>query len=149
MDELGARPRTLRRNLFDSEMKFLILAIGITTSALLFVLYYILLQYGFPGDLVRTFIFASFATYSLILAFSLRSLKKSIFEYNPFSNLYLNFGVGIGIVLTLAVVYVPAFQAIFSTIHLPFIWLLGVFGVGLFNILAVEMGKLLFRRRSE
>ena len=148
VDDIGARPRRLHRNLFDNEMKVLILIIGVPTSLLLFVLYYFLLRSGFPADLVRTFIFAAFATYTLILSFSLRSLKKSIFEYNPFSNLYLFSGVGIGLALTFLAVYVPVLQNIFDTVPLPAPWLGAVFLVGLFNIAAVEAGKLFFRNRN-
>ena len=41
--------------------------------------------------------FASFATYTLFLAFAVRSLDKSIIAYNPFSNWHLTLGVTIGI----------------------------------------------------
>ncbi len=148
VDDIGARPRRLHRNLFDNEMKVLILVIGISTSFLLFFIYYALLRSGFPTDLVRTFIFAAFATYTLILSFSLRSLKKSILEYNPFSNLYLFSGVGIGLTLTFLAVYVPVLQNVFDTVALPAPWLGAVFLVGLFNIVAVEAGKLFFRNRN-
>lgn len=148
VDDIGSRPRSLKRNVFDPEMRFLILAIGIGTSFLLFLLYYILLFLGFDAELVRSFIFAAFATYTLILAFSLRSLKKSILEYNPFSNLYLVAGVAFGIFLTFLVVYVPFFQRIFYTVSLPLPWFLSVFAVGAFNILAVELGKFFYRRRE-
>lgn len=148
VDDIGARPRQLHRSLFDNEMKILIFAIGVPTSLLLFFLYYFLLHWGFPADLVRTFIFTAVATYTLILSFSLRSLKKSILEYNPFSNLYLVAGVVFGIFLTFLVVYVPFFQRIFYTVSLPLPWFLSVFAVGVFNILAVELGKFLYRRRE-
>lgn len=148
VDGLGARPPKLERNLFDPEMRFLILAIGISTSFLLFVLYLVLLRAGLPAELVRTFIFAGFATYSLFLAFSVRSLSRSIFEFNPFSNRYLAAGAGFGLVLTLAVIYIPFLQRIFHTVALPLPWLAAVVGVGIVNIAAVEFGKWLFRHKS-
>lgn len=148
VDDIGARPRRLHRNLFDNEMKVLILVIGIPTSLLLFFLYYFLLRSGFPTDIVRTFIFAALGTYTLILSFSLRSLKKSILEYNPFSNRYLLFGVGIGLALTFLAIYVPALQDVFDTVSLPASWLGAVFLVGLFNLAAVEAGKVFFRSRN-
>lgn len=144
VDDAGRRPRG--RGVFDREVKFLILVIGAATSALLFGLYYFLLRAGFNPELVRSFIFASLATYTLLIAFSIRSLEKSIFTYNPLSNLHLLGGVGIGVFLTVLVLYVPFFQGVFGTSPLPAIWLLGVLGVGIVNILAVEFGKWLFRR---
>ena len=146
IDNLGASPRKLDRNLFDRQMRFLILGIGFLTSAFLFALYFMLLRAGFEGDIVRTFIFASFASYTLFLAFSIRSLKTSIMRYNPFSNRYLAAGVGIGLLLTLAALYVPWLGAILGTTPLPFWWLVGVVGVGVFNIVLVELSKLLFRK---
>ena len=141
VDGLGRHPRKLSTNLFDNQIKFLLLAIGATTSALLFAMYWILLRSGFQPEIVRTFIFASFATYTLLVSFSLRSLHKSIFRYNPFSNTYLVGGVAIGIGLTLLSVYLPWFNKILGTTPLSLYWLIGVLGFGLFNILTVELGK--------
>ncbi|OHA09115.1 MAG: hypothetical protein A3B37_01050 [Candidatus Sungbacteria bacterium RIFCSPLOWO2_01_FULL_59_16] len=148
IDGPGSRPRRLGRNIFDRTMRFLILVIGVLTSALLFALYYWLLRRGFGPELVRSFIFASFATYSLLLAFSVRSLEKSIFSYNPLSNPYLVVGTGIGFLLTALVIYVPLLQAIFNTVALPPLWLASVIGVGLANVAAVEFGKWLVRSRA-
>ena len=144
IDGAGRKPRELKNGIFDREMKTLIMIIGFSTSALLFALYYFLLRQGFDPSTVRTFIFASFATYTLLLAFSIRSLKKNILSYNPFSNKYLTSGVGIGLFLTAAVIYIPALRSIFGTEYLPLAWATGVIGVGIFNILMVELGKWIF-----
>lgn len=146
IDGLGKKPRKLDKNLFDRQARFLILGIGFLTSAFLFVLYFMLLRAGFDGDIVRTFIFASFASYTLFLVFSLRSLETSIMRYNPTSNPYLVAGAGIGFALTLAALYVPWLGAILGTTPLPFWWLMGVVGVGVLNIVLVELSKWLFRK---
>lgn len=138
-----------RTQLFNPLMKFLIIFIGLATSALLFALYWGLLHLGYPEDLVRTFIFASFGTYSLFLAFSVRSLDKSIFNYPFFSNHFLVFGVGVGILLMAAAVYVPFLQEIFETVSLPLNWLLAVVAVGVLNIVLIELGKWIFRGRIQ
>lgn len=147
IDDPGNHPHKLHKNLIDREMKFFILFIGVFSSAFLFILYLVLLKIGFVEELTRTFIFASFASYTLFLAFSLRSLGKSILNYNPFSNKPLTIGVGIGLLLIIAAIYFPWLQQILNTISLPPIWLLGVVGVGILNISAVEFGKWLFRKR--
>jgi len=141
VDEPGRRPRRLHHNLFDSQMKFLLFGIGLATSFLLFVLYWFLLKLGFQENIVRTFIFASFATYTLMVSFSLRSLNKNIFQYNPFSNRYLVGGVLFGVGLTVSAVYWPFLQRILGTAPLPLPWAVGVGFVGIGNILAVELGK--------
>lgn len=142
------RHRRGRIELFSPVMRYLIIFIGLSTSILLFALYWFLLRAGFSADLVRTFIFASFGTYSLFLAFSVRSLDKTIFEYSFFSNKYLVSGVGIGVILMGAALYVPLFQSIFDTVPLPLPWLAGVAGIGIVNIAFVEIGKWVFRRRN-
>ncbi|MSU74229.1 HAD family hydrolase [Candidatus Kaiserbacteria bacterium] len=144
-DGILRHSHSMRTGLFSPIMKFLILFIGLSTSVFLFVLYWVLLRAGFPEDIVRTFIFASFGSYTLFLAFSVRSLERSIFSLPFFSNLYLIMGVAVGIFLMGAAIYVPFLQTTLDTVSLPFLWLLGVVGVGVINIAAVEFGKWLFR----
>ncbi len=145
-DYLSGRPKKITSGLLDKEMKFLIFAIGIPTSALLLGLYAVLLKLGLDPVLVRTFIFASFGTYSLFLMFAVRSLRKSIFTYNPFSNIYLDASVVVGLALIALAIYLPFFQSILKTVALPPLWLLGVLAVGLANILAVEIGKAIIKK---
>ena len=147
IDGMTGHPRGRTAGLFNPLMKFLILFIGLSTSILLFALYWALLKAGFAEDVVRTFIFASFGSYTLFLAFSVRSLEKSIFSYPFFSNLFLIVGVGVGFILMGAAMYIPFLQSVFDTVALPPLWLLGVVAVGMLNIAAVECGKWLFRRR--
>ncbi len=144
VDDIGRHPRKISGNLFDSQIKFMLLAVGATTSAMLFVMYYVMIRMALPIELIRTFIFATFSSYTLVVSFSFRSLKKNIFQYNPFSNWYLTGGVGVGIGLTLLGVYAPFFQNILGTVALPMPWAMGVGVVGLVNIFAVESGKWVF-----
>ncbi|MDP3947154.1 MAG: HAD-IC family P-type ATPase [bacterium] len=147
-DDVGTKPKRLHKNLFDPEMRFLVLVIGTLTSFLLFAAYAALLAMEFDPTLVRTFIFASFGLYSLFLVFSVRSLHKSIFEYNFFSNPYLLASAGIGFALMALAIYWPPLQTLLETIPLTWPWALGVIAIGLANIVAIELGKLLYRRRD-
>lgn len=145
VDDLGEKPRKLDQNLFDHEMRFLIVIMGAATSFLLFIIYLGLLNWGFPQDLASSFVFATFSTYSLMVVFSLRSLETSIWRYNPFANKYLTVGVVIGFFLTACAIYIPFLQKILGTVPLPPLWIAGVMAVGILNIGAVEFGKWLFR----
>lgn len=145
IDDLSFRPRKVKEGLFDPLTKFLILFIGLSTSAFLFFLYWFLIHAGFDEGVVKTFIFASFGGYTLFLAFSMRSLEKSILQYSVFSNRYLTAGVGIGFLLILAAIYIPFMQSLFDTVALPLPWLLGVIIIGFLNIVLVEVGKWMFR----
>lgn len=132
--------------LFTPIMKFLVFVIGISTSALLFILYELLLSLGHSESLVRTFIFAAFGTYALLGALSVKSLEQSIFSYSLFSNPHLTGGIGIGLFLTALSIYAPPLQGLFDTQALPPSWLIGVALVGVINILLIETAKLIFRR---
>jgi len=138
--------RRLAPNLFDREMKFLTLAVGLPTSFILFLIYWILLHLGFAAPLVNTFMFAAFGGYTLLMIFSVRSLRKPIFSYNPFTNPYLLWSVIIGFSLLAIAIYWPPLQGFLGTVALPPIWFAGVFAIGLFNILAIEFGKFIIRR---
>lgn len=148
-DALSHKPSGKKIVLFNPLMKFLIVVIGISTSALLFILYVILLRLGYDLALVQTFIFAAFGTYTLLLALSVRSLEKSIFSYPLFSNRYLTSGILAGLVLMVAAVYLPIFQELFGTVSLPIHWVVGVLLVGALNIVLIELAKKLFKQGSQ
>ena len=147
----GLKHKPLKRGmikLFDPVMKFLILAIGLSTSALLFVIYYVLMRLGYDEVIVRTFIFAAFGTYTLLVALSVRSLDRSILSYPLFSNKYLNGGIGVGLVLMAVAIYLPGLQTIFNTVAMPLNWVIGVVLIGLLNIVLIEIAKWFFRGRQ-
>ncbi|MDD5547459.1 MAG: HAD-IC family P-type ATPase [Candidatus Pacebacteria bacterium] len=148
VDYLKQKNRKLKEGLIDGEMKFLIAIVAVPTTILLFVLYVGLLNLGYDLMLVKTFIFAAFGSWSLFLVFSIRSLHKSIFKYNPFSNKELLIGTGIGFISMTAAIYVPFLQNFLETVSLPPLWLLGVIGVGILNILLIETGKLILRKKE-
>ena len=120
--------------------------IGLPASIVLFSVYYFLIVNNFDPELVKTFIFASFASYSLFVIFAVRSLRKSVFKINPFSNPFLIIGVLLGLGSIAAVIYVPFLQEIMGIVALPLPWLLGVVIVGIFNLMAIELGKYLSRK---
>lgn len=127
--------------LFDRTMRLLVLIVGLSTSLLLFVLYVILLRQGFDAQLVRTFTFAAFGTYTLFVAFSVRSLERGIWSIPLFSNRYLTIGTLIGLILMALALYHPFLQSLFGTVALPPLWAFGVVAVGLLNIILIEAAK--------
>jgi Ca2+-transporting ATPase len=147
IDDPGKKPRKIARRLIDREMGFMIIGVGLVTSILLFMLYYILAKSGaYPMDLVRTFIFATYATYVLFLPFAMRSFRKSVVSYNPFSNRHLVGAALIGIIMTVAAIYLPAAQAVLQTVSLPAEWLAAVVGFGMLCVVLVEMVKTVLRK---
>ncbi len=131
--------------IINAEVKFLTLGIGVLTSFLLFLLYWILLYFNIEITLAKTFLFACFASYILFIAFSFKSLKHPLFSYNIFSNRFLTWGVGAGVVLIGATIYIPALQNVFNTVALPPVWLLALSGWIALNIILVEAAKWVYR----
>lgn len=147
-NSLTHKPINLKNGLFDPLMKFLIIVIGLSTSTLLFVLYVVLLKYGFDEQIVKTFTFAAFGTYTLLVAMSIRSLDQSIFSIPFFGNRYFTGGILIGFTLMLAAIYIPFLQTIFETVALPPVWVLAVVLVGVLNIIMIEIAKVFFRNKK-
>lgn len=127
--------------IINKETSFLIVAVGLTTSSFLIIAYYFLTKNGFDPELTKTFIFATFGTYSLFSVFSIRNMKEGIFKYNPFSNIYLDSGILIGFILMTVAIYLPFMQNALKTTPLPANWILGVLGIGIINIILLEIGK--------
>lgn len=136
-----------KNNIITPRVLFLSFGIGAFTSMLLFALYWLLLTTRLPLAEVQTFLFACFGSYSLFVAFSLRSLTRPLISYNPFSNRFLVAGVTLGIALLAATIYVPPFQHVFNTVPLGSMWLLPLIGWVAFNILIVEIAKWIFSRK--
>ena len=145
-DALSHRRSGKNLTLFDPLMRFLILVIGLSSSVLLFVIYFVLLRLGYDETLVHTFTFAAFGTYTLLVALSVRSLDKSILSYPTFANGYLTGGIAVGFVLMASAVYLPVLQELFGTVALPLLWVLGVLLVGVVNIIFIEGAKHFYRR---
>lgn len=140
IDQAGKTPTQLQQGIFNKEMKVLISISAIVSTLLLFATYLWLLP-RFEEATVKTFIFAAFATYSLFLGFSMRSLRRSILTYNPFGNLYLVGSVILGSGFTLAAIYIPQLQSLFNTVALSWPWLIAILIFGLVNIIIIEIAK--------
>ncbi len=142
---IEGRPSGKDASLFDPLMRFLIMVIGISTSALLFVLYLVLLYLGYDPAVVQTFVFAAFGTRSLLVAFPVRSFGRGILSYPLFSNRYLTGGVLLGILLMAVAIYVPILQSLFGTVPLPLPWVAGAVLFSIVNIALIECAKWFFR----
>lgn len=96
----------------------------------------------------RTMAFAMQGFSSLVYVFSSRSLNKPIWEDNFFKNPLLILGVGGGLLMQLAAIYVPVMQIIFQTIALSVAdWWILLTG-GLVLIAVIEVTKHVFFRNG-
>ncbi len=109
------------------------------------------LQHDWRGVDVQTAETMAFVTLSLcelFRAYTVRSEKVSLFRLGIFSNRYMQYAVGLSIVLLALVVSVPFLQPIFNT-HLPSLreWLV-IVGLSLIPAVSEEITKFGLRRRE-
>ena len=138
----------LRSEILTREVRVLTLGIGILTSMLLFGMYWALLHFGVDIAHAQTMIFISFALYGLVIAYSFRSLRRSIFSISLFDNWALNASVAFGVVLIIATVSIPFLRELFGLTALPLSLALLIIVWLIFNIALVEATKWSFRRFS-
>jgi Ca2+-transporting ATPase len=143
-DLMKQKPRGKGSPLLTQEMKAIIFIIGILTDILLLGLFFWLWKQNHDISYVRTMVFAALAINSLFYVFSCKSLRRNLWHINPFSNKFLLAAVGIGFLMLVAAVYLPAFQTLLKTIPLSFDdWLILLF-LGLANIVLIEITKWYF-----
>lgn len=147
------KQKTYRRQkepaILSREVVTLTFGIGVVSSVALLALHFITIKLGFDSALGRSFLFACFSSYILFVAVSFRNLRKPLFSYPMFENQILNFGLGLGVCLTLMTIYLPFFQNLFGTVALPLSWLflVALWIVG--NIALVEFAKWIIVYRDD
>ncbi len=130
--------------ILNKEMKFLIGVISVITDLILFGLFVYFYKAGLDLTYIRTIIFAATGVDSLFYIFSCKNLEKSIWRYNIFNNNFLLISVIFGFFMIALAIYLPFLQNILKLIPLNLNDWLIIISIGLFNLLAIELGKLLF-----
>lgn len=88
-----------------------------------------------------TMAFVTIVSGELLRAFSARSETKFLFQYNPFSNRFLNYSVFVSIGLVLLLVYIPFTADLFSLEPLTFLELVLAMALGFVPMLFGELTK--------
>src|SRR5512139_871777 len=96
----------------------------------------------------ETMAFVTLSLCELFRAYTVRSERTSIFKIGVFSNRYMQYAVGLSIVLLILVCAVPFLQPVFNTHFLSLQEWLIVIGLSLIPAVAEEITKF-FLRRSE
>lgn len=140
------RERGAGAEILTREVKILTLGIGILTSVLLFGLYGLLLRMGVSIAHAHSLVFVCFALYGLIIAYSFRSLRSSLFAQPIFDNHYLNLSVIFGSILIVASVTLPVMRDILGLAAIPLTlsWVILLWLI--VNVAIVEITKWAFRR---
>lgn len=135
--------------IFTKEVKALTFGVGVASSILLFVLYYLLIKSGLEEHLARSVFFVCLSSYILVVAFCFKSLHRPIFSYPIFSNKKLNYSIIISILLLVATMTIPPVRDVFDIAPMPLSWLAFVFLWLVLNVSLVEGTKYVLRRKSK
>ncbi len=138
MDE---KPRNPKEPILNKPLKLWMAAILLITGLAAFLSFFFL--WKLTGDLhkTRTIVFTLMCVDSLIFAFSVRSLKRTIFRKDIFSNRYLVGAVSFSAVLLVGAIYLPPLQKLLATQPLVLTEWLIIFGISLIEILLIEFFK--------
>lgn len=138
------KPEDPRHPLLTQPMKAIIFGFGVVTDFVLLGLFLWLLKKELPLAEIRTIIFAALSIDTFFYAFSCKNLRKNIWQYNPFSNLYLIGCIAFSFSMLLIAIYLTPFQNLLKTVPLNlFDWLL-LLGLGLINLILIEAIKWYF-----
>ncbi|MFA6919219.1 MAG: HAD-IC family P-type ATPase [Patescibacteria group bacterium] len=138
-------PRPRHEPILSNQMKFVVFVVSIITDFILVGFFVLLLMNNTDINYVRTIMFCAVACNSLLFAFSVRSMRHSIFSQNPFKNGYLILSIIIAFVALLAVVYVPQLQNIFNTESLGFAEWRIILEISILKVFLIEA----FKRRQK
>ncbi|MBL5766636.1 calcium-translocating P-type ATPase, SERCA-type [Bacillus sporothermodurans] len=146
-DVMKRKPRHPKEGIFARKLGWKVVSRGFLIG-LVTLLAFLTIYRKNPDQLeyAQTVAFATLVLTQLINVFDCRS-EKSVFNRNPFGNMYLVWAVISSILLMLIVIYVPSLQQIFHTLPIiPKDWLLIV---GLSSVPTFLLAGSLFVRKKE
>jgi Ca2+-transporting ATPase len=110
-----------------------------------------ILEHDWNGVDVQTAETMAFLTLSfaeLFRAYTVRAERASLFQIGVFSNKWMQYAVGLSVVLLVLVATVPFLQPIFNTHNPSTVEWLVVLGLAIFPAIAEEITKFFLRRRD-
>ncbi len=141
-------PRGRQLAIFDKRLQLLVGVVSVLSGVLNLAIYYYF--YSTTGDvtLARTVTFFSVGLDSLFLMFSIRSLRRMIYQTNPLSNRWLLLAFVVGGVFMMMSIYWPLLQRYIHTVALGWVEVLVVLVVSGIQLVAVETIKYFFLRQK-
>lgn len=143
------KPLSRLEPILDKKGRALAFAFGVITDLILLTIFFAFYKFSTLSlDYIRTFTFAALGTDSLMYVFSLKSLDKSIFKTNLWSNYYLLVAVALGFLMMGLAVYLPGLNAVLKTTPLALPHVVLIFILGIFKISILETIKLFYNRKQ-
>jgi Ca2+-transporting ATPase len=139
-------PRKLSETFFNLKELIMSLVQGLVITLAVLLTYQYALRLGLGEALVRTMVFTVLIFSNIFLTLVNRSSVDYIFETFKYKNGLISIIIGITIVLTAIMLYVPLVTNFFQLHYLNFIQLLSCIVIGLLSIIWVEGFKYIKRR---
>ena len=126
-------------------MKALIAIVSLVGGIIALVLF--IYFYRKTGDLslARSIAFATLGTNSLVYVFSIRTLRDSFWEENPFDNVWLDLAVVSGLLFQIAPFYITPLRQFLGLVPLSLMHWLIIFSVSILMFIIIEVSKEIFR----
>jgi Ca2+-transporting ATPase len=147
LDEKHTGTPAKSKSVFTSEVTVLTFGVGIASSLLLFAVYFGLIRNGVDIELSKSITFACFASYILVIAYSFRSLKRTLFTYPLFSNGKLNAAIAVAGIVLIGTYTIEPIRAVFELAPIPPVWIGFIAGWLVFNVFFVECAKWIVRSK--
>ncbi len=148
-DIMKDRPRRQTESIINREMKVLIGVIGLLIGLMALGIFWWKLNQGYDLIHARTLAFTTLSVATLFCVFSARSLHTAIWRKNILENKILLMTFGLGLILQIMAVYLPAMQVLFHTTALNGLDWGVVFGAAFLVVVVIEICKqMLFRRKT-
>ncbi|MCL0040168.1 HAD-IC family P-type ATPase [Thermodesulfovibrionales bacterium] len=149
-------PRNPKEKLIDHLFIKKVGLVSLTMVIVVFALYY---HYGMPAisgqvdklllTQAQTAALMSIMLLHIFYLLTARSITKSVFTFNPFSNRWVLIGIVISLGAQLMITYTPTLQAIFRTAAFPAEWWIPIILSALPGLFIIEIEKFLKKRFSE
>lgn len=94
-------------------------------------------------------VFSALAIDSLFYVFSCKSLRQNLWHINPLSNRFLIGAWGAGIVMLVLALYLPILQTLLKTVPLSLQDWLILLGLGIMELVLIEVTKWYFITKKE
>lgn len=142
-NELEERPRSAKENILSrGVVPFLIMTAVLMTAGTIFLFGHYL---PFGIEKARTVAFTTMAFFQLFNSFNMRSLKHSVFKIGFWGNKPLVGGFVVALLLSISIIYIPAFQNAFRFTPLSLIdWVI----ILVISSLAFWLGEAYKKARS-
>ena len=148
-DIMLTKPVKKGAKILDRRLQILMGINVVITNGILITIQFYLSTISSNIVLNQTVIFSCLTFSSLLILFSCKDLSRNIWEYNPFSNMYLNLSILLSIIILVCSIYLPFLNKLLNTTPLSTSLLTLVFGAGISISIAFEIVKYIFQSLNE